>query len=136
MRRMVSTIEKLNLEAIEQSPVLRIAGASLTVGGLVGAGVILIGAFCVSWLITRALRRVRERAERSRQALYLLERLSGYAVIILGVMAALSTAGLNLSSLARLRRRPGHLLADGRQADVLSSTRPLDRNGAGSPGRR
>lgn len=97
---MVSTIEKLNLEAIEQSPVLRIAGASLTVGGLVGAGVILIGAFCVSWLITRALRRVRERAERSRQALYLLERLSGYAVIILGVMAALSTAGLNLSSLA------------------------------------
>lgn len=51
---MVSTIEKLNLEAIEQSPVLRIAGASLTVGGLVGAGVILIGAFCVSWLITRA----------------------------------------------------------------------------------
>jgi len=46
---MVSTIEKLNLEAIEQSPVLRIAGASLTVGGLVGAGVILIGAFCVSW---------------------------------------------------------------------------------------
>ena len=38
--------------------------------------------------------------------------------------------------LARLRRRPGHLLADGRQADVLRPTRSPGRNGAGSPGRR
>ena len=44
-------------------------------------------------------RRVRERSDRSRQAIYLLERLAGYGIIVVGVMSALSAAGLNLSSL-------------------------------------
>lgn len=97
---MTTAVEKLSLQAIEQSQVIRIAGANLTIGGLVSAAVILGLAFAASRLVTRALRRVRERSERSRQALYLLERLVGYAIIIVGVISALSAAGLNLSSLA------------------------------------
>ncbi|MFN7110355.1 MAG: mechanosensitive ion channel family protein [Brevundimonas sp.] len=88
------------LESLDATQVVRVAGASITVGGLVSALIILLVALIVARLVTRALRRVRERSERSRQALYLLERLSGYAVIIVGVMSALSAAGLNLSSLA------------------------------------
>jgi small-conductance mechanosensitive channel len=97
---MASAVDKLSFDTIEQSQVIRLAGASITVGGLVSAAVILVIAFAASRLVTRALRRVRERADRSRQALYLLERLAGYAIIIVGVMSALSAAGLNLSSLA------------------------------------
>lgn len=97
---MTAPLDNLTLGALEQSQILRVAGIKLTVGGLVSAAVILVLAFAASWLVTRALRRVRERAERTRQAVYLLERLAGYAIIVVGVMAALSAAGVNLSSLA------------------------------------
>lgn len=97
---MTNPIQKLGLASIEQSQVARIAGFNLTLGGLVSAGVILLVAFAVHWLVTRSLRRLRERADRSRQAVYLLERLAGYAIIVVGIMSALSAAGLNLSSLA------------------------------------
>ena len=97
---MTLPIQKLDLSAIEQSQIARIAGTNLTLGGLVSAGVIVVVAFAAHWLVTRSLRRVRERADRSRQAIYLLERLAGYGIIVIGAMAALSAAGLNLSSLA------------------------------------
>ena len=97
---MTLPIRKLDLSAIEQSQIARIAGTNLTLGGLVSAGVIALAAFAAHWLVTRSLRRVRERADRSRQAVYLLERLAGYGIIVVGAMAALSAAGLNLSSLA------------------------------------
>lgn len=97
---MTLPIQKLDLSAIEQSQIARIAGTNLTLGGLVSAGVIVLVAFAAHWLVTRSLRRVRERADRSRQAIYLLERLAGYGIIVVGSMSALSAAGLNLSSLA------------------------------------
>lgn len=96
---MTNPIQKLGLDTIEQSQIARIAGINLTLGGLVSAGVILLIAFSAHWLVTRSLRRVRERSDRSRQAIYLLERLAGYGIIVVGVMSALSAAGLNLSSL-------------------------------------
>ena len=87
----------LGLNTLEQSQVARIAGTTITLGGLVSAAVILILALAASWLVTRALRRVRERADRTRQAVYLLERLTAYGIIVVGVMAAISAAGVNLS---------------------------------------
>jgi small-conductance mechanosensitive channel len=96
---MSNPIQKLGLDTIEQSQIARIAGINLTLGGLVSAGVILLIAFAAHWLVTRSLRRVRERSDRSRQAIYLLERLAGYGIIVVGIMSALSAAGLNLSSL-------------------------------------
>ena len=95
---MVDPTQKLL--ALEKSQVLRVAGINLTLGGLVSGAVILVITFAASWIVTRALRRLRERADRSRQAVYLLERLTSYAIIVVGVMSALSAAGVNLSSLA------------------------------------
>jgi small-conductance mechanosensitive channel len=89
-----------DLSALERTPLVEVAGATLTVGGIVTAAVILTVAFVLQWVVTRALRRARDRANRSTQALYLLEKLAGYGIIIVGVLLALSSAGLNLSSLA------------------------------------
>ena len=45
--------------------------------------------------------------QKSTAALYLLEKLVGYGVIVLGVISGLSAAGLNLSSLALFARALG-----------------------------
>ena len=96
----MNPVAPFDLSKLEHSSLTRFAGANITVGGLISAAVIMLAAFALSWIVTRALRRVRERADRSRQAVYLLERLTGYAIIVFGVISALSAAGLNLSSLA------------------------------------
>ncbi|GAA0868783.1 mechanosensitive ion channel [Brevundimonas basaltis] len=89
-----------NLSEIDQEQLFRIGGASITIGGLIAALVVLVAAWALSWVATRALRRLRERSTRSAGALYVLEKLASYGLILFGVFAALSTAGLNLSSLA------------------------------------
>ena len=89
-----------SLHTLDETRVLQAGGVTLTLGGLVTAAVILVATAAASWLVTRCLRRLRARAARSAQALYVLERLAGYGIIVVGVMAALSAAGVNLSSLA------------------------------------
>lgn len=92
-----------SLNELDGAALFRVAGATITIGGLVSAAIILAIAFVGAKLVTRALRRMRERrSQRSGAALYLLEKLSSYAIVIGGVMLALSAAGLNLSSLAVL----------------------------------
>lgn len=94
-------LPSVNLESLDEARLLQIGGSTLTLGGLVSAAIILTLACVVSWLITRALRRMRARGgQKSAQALYLLEKLAGYGLVIIGVVMALSAAGLNLSSLA------------------------------------
>lgn len=89
-----------DLGQLDEARIVSIGGTTLTLGGLVSGAVILGFAILVSWLLTRGIRRVRLKAQRSAQALYLLEKLAGYAIIIIGVIMGLSAAGLNLSSLA------------------------------------
>jgi len=89
-----------DLEQLNDATVVNIGGSILTVGGLVSGGVILLVAILVSWLVTRGIQRIRLKAQRTAQALYLLEKLAGYAIILVGVAAGLSAAGVNLSSLA------------------------------------
>ena len=88
------------IETIDETALLRFAGATITVGGLITALIILAISVAMAWGVSRALRRVRARSSRPPQALYLLERLSTYGIIIIGAVFALSAAGLNLSSLA------------------------------------
>lgn len=85
---------------LDETRILEVGGAALTLGGLVTGVVILAVAITVSWLVTRGIRRVRLRAQRSAQVLYLLEKLAGYGIIVVGAVMGLSAAGLNLSSLA------------------------------------
>lgn len=85
---------------IDEAKIFTLGGSVLTVGGLVSGAVIIAVAVLLSWLITRAVRRVRLRAHKSAQALYLLEKLAGYGMVVMGVIVGLSAAGLNLSSVA------------------------------------
>lgn len=85
---------------LDEAAILSLGGSTLTIGGLVTGGVIIAAAVVISWLLTRGIRRVRLQAKRTVPVLYLLEKLTGYTVIIVGVFMGLSAAGLNLSSLA------------------------------------
>jgi small-conductance mechanosensitive channel len=89
-----------DVDTIEQARVLEFAGITITLGGLITAAVIVLVAIVLSWLITQAIRRVRQRAQRTAAALYLLEKLVGYGIVVAGVMLGLSSAGVNMSSLA------------------------------------
>lgn len=61
---------------------------------------VLALAIAVSRLLVRILSRLRARMEGTGAAIYILEKLSGYGVIIVGVLFALSSLGVNLSTLA------------------------------------
>lgn len=88
------------LTDLPSAAVLRLGGISLTLGGLLTAVIIISVAGALSWAATRAVRGLRHKAKRSTQALYLLEKMVGYSILIAGAFLALSAAGLNLSSLA------------------------------------
>lgn len=90
-----------DVDDLERTRVVDLGGVSLTLGGLVSSAVLIVSALILSWAVTRALERIRERtAQRTTAALYLLQKLAGYGIIVAGVMMGLSAAGLNLSSLA------------------------------------
>lgn len=78
----------------------RLGAAHLTLGG-VAAGVLLALAFMVtSWLVGKALQRLRARTRAGAAALYLVEKLLTYGLVVFGLVAGLSTLGLDLSSIA------------------------------------
>ncbi|RZJ95805.1 MAG: mechanosensitive ion channel [Brevundimonas sp.] len=89
-----------DLTALQNARLLTFGGSSVTVGGLAVGLVIMIVAWVLSRVVSRALCRLRERSERSGAALYLLQKLASYGFVIVGIIAGLSAAGLNLSSLA------------------------------------
>lgn len=81
-------------------PLFRFGGAAVTLGG-VATGLAVFGvAWLLSRLVSRSLCRLRERSGRSAGALYVLEKLVSYGLIVVGAFVGLSAAGLNLSSLA------------------------------------
>ena len=88
------------ISQIEQGQLFRLGGSVVTVGGVLAGLAILTVAWLASKLVSRALRRLRERSNRSAGALHVLEKLASYGLIVVGVFWALSVAGLNLSSLA------------------------------------
>lgn len=72
----------------------------VTLGGVI-AGLAVAAAFLLAARILAAvIRRVRARSSKGRDALYIVEKLSIYGLTIIGLVAGLSTVGLNLSSLA------------------------------------
>lgn len=75
-------------------------GAQITVGRLVVALVVLAAAILLSRLIGRGFARVRERLDGGGATLYILEKLGAYGVVVMGVLLALSSLEVNLSTLA------------------------------------
>jgi small-conductance mechanosensitive channel len=72
----------------------------VTLGGIVvGLALVLLG-FVAARLAGAGIRRLRTRARHTGAALYIVEKLVTYLLVIVGFVAGLSTMGLNLSSLA------------------------------------
>jgi small-conductance mechanosensitive channel len=77
-----------------------IGGTSITVAGVLVATMIFVVALVLSRLAVALLSRLRRRMPEGGAGLYILEKLAGYGIAIFGVIFALSSMGLNLSSLA------------------------------------
>lgn len=91
----------IDLERIEQAQILRIGTVSVSLTGVAVGLAIFVVAWLIARIVGRMLGRARERSpQKSTAALYLLEKLTTYGLIIIGAVAGLSAAGLNLSSLA------------------------------------
>src|SRR5256885_5844057 len=77
-----------------------IAGTPITLAGLLLAIAIIAASFVLSRVAVRLIARMRLRKTEGVAALYILEKLTGYGIAIIGVLFALSALGLNLSSFA------------------------------------
>lgn len=88
------------LERLEELVLFSIGKTPVTAGGLIAAVVTIVLAFIAARLIGAALSRVRDRAKRGMAALYIVEKLTTYGLIVFGIIAGVSTLGVDLSSLA------------------------------------
>ena len=88
------------LHTLDSFELVKLGKASITVGGLLAGLVIIIAAVIAARLASAGLRRLRARAVGSAASLYIVEKLSSYGLILVGFLAALSTMGIDLTSLA------------------------------------
>ncbi len=77
-----------------------IGGAPITLAGVLVAVIIFVAALVLSRLAVALISRLRRRMPHGGTALYILEKFAGYGIAVFGVIFALSSMGLNLSSLA------------------------------------
>ena len=87
------------LRTLDSFELLKLGKASVSVGGLVAGALIVIAAIVAARLTSAGLRRLRERAAGSAASLYAIEKVATYGLVVIGVMAGLSTMGVDLTSL-------------------------------------
>ncbi|ALL14440.1 mechanosensitive ion channel family protein [Caulobacter henricii] len=88
------------LERLDTFELVKLGKASVTVGGLAAALLIIAAALIASRLTAAGLQRLRARAAGSAASLYIVEKVLTYGLVIIGLVAGLSTMGLDLTSLA------------------------------------
>ena len=88
------------LKALGAAPLISYHGMRLTLLSLVSAVVIAVVAVVMSKVASRFFERMRGRSKTGGASLYVVQKLVGYGIVIVGAMMALQTVGLNLSSLA------------------------------------
>jgi small-conductance mechanosensitive channel len=86
-----------NLSELE---LLQIGRTELTLGGVAAALAITLLFLIAAWLSGLAIKRFRMRTREGSGALYLVEKLLSYGLVIFGLIAGLSTLGLDLTSIA------------------------------------
>jgi small-conductance mechanosensitive channel len=90
------------LNRIAHLELLRIGGSVITVGGLAGAIVVTTLFLLASYLIGAAVKRVRLRVGQpgGSAALYVVEKVLAYGLVLVGIMTGMSALGIDLSSLS------------------------------------
>lgn len=88
------------LERLDTFELVKLGKASVTVGGLAAALLIIAVALIASRLTAAGLQRLRARAAGSAASLYIVEKVVTYGLVLIGFVAGLSTMGLDLTSLA------------------------------------
>lgn len=80
--------------------VLRLGDSVLTIGGLAAAAGVMAGFALAAYFVGLALRRLRQRTREGSTALFIAEKVLAYGLVVFGIVAALSSMGLDLSSVA------------------------------------
>ncbi len=89
-----------DLAGLEEFILFTIGRTPVTLGGIIAGALVMLVAFVVAWAAALGLRRMRARARYGSSALFIVEKLVTYGVVIIGLVAGLSTVGLDFSSLA------------------------------------
>jgi small-conductance mechanosensitive channel len=87
------------LRTLDSFELLKLGKASVTVGGLAAGLLIVVAAIVAARLTSAGLRKLRERAAGNAASLYIVEKVATYGLVMIGVVAGLSTMGLDLTSL-------------------------------------
>ncbi|MCA0356466.1 MAG: mechanosensitive ion channel [Proteobacteria bacterium] len=87
------------LRTLDSFELLKLGKASVTVGSLAAGLLIVAAALFAARLTSAGLRRLRERAGGNAASLYVVEKVASYSLVVVGVLAGLSTMGVNLTSL-------------------------------------
>jgi small-conductance mechanosensitive channel len=105
------------LQPLLDHTLLRVSGLSITVGGLIAAFLVVAGAWLLSVLLRRTIRRYGERhANANQAALYTVSRLAQYVVLIGGFLIAIDLAGVPVGKFAVFAGALGVGLGFGLQA--------------------
>ena len=88
------------LEQVKELVLFSIGKTPVTVGGVVAALITVAVAIIAARLLALALGRARAKVTRGGAALYIVEKLTTYGLIVFGIIAGVSTLGVDLSSLA------------------------------------
>lgn len=78
----------------------RLGSSPVTVGGVAGAAFVVMLFIAAAMVIGTALKRLRLRIEPGNAALYISEKVLGYGLVLVGLIAGLSTLGIDLTSIA------------------------------------
>ena len=87
------------LHTLDSFELLKLGKASVTVGSLAAGLLIVLAALFAARLTSAGLRKLRARAGGNAASLYIVEKVASYSLVVVGVMAGLSTMGVNLTSL-------------------------------------
>lgn len=95
---------------------LKLGGITLTLGGVLGAVIVLLLAGIVSWAFRSGLKRYARRYDANESAIYTLSRVLHYIVLVVGFLWALSVAGISITKFALFAGALGVGLGFGLQA--------------------
>ncbi|MBL8530210.1 MAG: mechanosensitive ion channel [Hyphomonadaceae bacterium] len=87
-------------QRLSEFELVSLGAGRLTLGGVFAALLVMLFFMAAAWVAGTALKRLRLRIREGNAALYLMEKLLSYGLVIFGIIAGLSSLGLDLSSIA------------------------------------